>query len=531
VSQPEDSAAARREVLKFALALAAITWFVLFLSDGFVLFSRPLWVDEVIAALIASRPSPVAVIGDLGAGADGGASLFHLSLWALRRLTGSLAPALLRSLMLASVLGTLVLVYAVLRREFTRGAASAGALAIGANGLVIEHSYDARFYGPWLLACATLAWLLSRRNRYPLRRNGIALGVVAFAMCTIHFYGIITLGLMTTGAIVAGGGEWRERARRMAPAAWGLLALLVVVPLAFAQRNAYSVPSWLPDFQWPQLTELLRQLWLARIPLAAAFIMVCFTAVNALRPAMGIKLASLRRALEDPGIAALAALGILPLALTTLSLAGQPSMLARYAIPAVLVWGPWVAIAGTFLGRWLLAAAHVVIVAFWFIGYTRVTADKNAFAQSVAAHRSALQTVRAEHPAVPVAFASMHVMYATVWPDHLDDARAAFLEVDDATFGRWFPDSTAVGQANRGVILERDLTRAHARRMGFPRLLRREVLDTTPVFFVQGAVSRLPIGFASAEHYMKSMFPAHSVRRLHADLLLLERSIGSPTRD
>ena len=44
--------------------------------------------------------------------------------------------------------------------------------------------------------------VLARRQDARTTRNAIALGVAAFAACTIHFYGIITVTLLAAGAVV-----------------------------------------------------------------------------------------------------------------------------------------------------------------------------------------------------------------------------------------------------------------------------------------------------------------------------------------
>ena len=529
MTAPETSPATRREILGFALAVIALTGIVLFLSDGGVLFSRALWVDEVIATLIASRPTPAAVLGDLGSGADGGASLFHLGLWTVRVVSGSLGPGLLRLLALACVLAALVLVYAVLRRGFTRAPSVAGALAIGTNPLVIEHSYEARFYGPWLAFCALIAWLLARRQDRPTRRNGIALGVAAYCLCTIHFYGIITLALLVAGAVLSGWPAWRERLRLVAPAAWGLVSLVVVVPLALAQRRAYTVPSWLPDFTWPQVSSLLAEFWLARVPLAAAFLIVVAMLIRG-RSGEGAEAARsiVGRATTNAGIVALMLLALMPVALACLSLLGQPSMLSRYAIAAALVLGPWVAIAVAFIGRWPGRVVIALLAWFWFVGYTREEGVRGAFARSVAESGASFAAARQAAPDMPVLFASTHVMYPVLWPSGLRDRRAAFLDVDDSTYRRLFPDSTMLGQANRVVILERDLARVHARRLGFPAVRTRTSLDSASTFLLLAPFGRLPAGFRGVEHYAQTMFPKHLVKRLQPDLILLERP-GTPS--
>ena len=530
MTEPETSPASRRELLGVALAVIALTGIVLFLSDGGILLARALWVDEVIASLIASRPTPVAVLGDLGNGADGGASLFHLGLWTVRVVSGSLAPTLLRLIALACVLTALVLVYAVLRRGFSRAPSVAGVLAIGTNPLVIEHSYEARFYGPWLACCALIAWLLARRQDRPTRRNAVALGVVAYCLSTIHFYGIITLALLVAGAMLSGWPAWRERLRLVAPAAWGSVSLVVVVPLALAQRRAYTVPSWLPDFTWPQVSSLLGEFWLARVPLAAAFLIVVAMLFRG-RSAEGADAARsiVRRAATDAGIVAVMLLALMPLALACLSLLGQPSMLSRYAIAATLVLGPWVAIAVALIGKWPGRAVITLLAWFWFVGYTREEGVRGAFARSVAESQASFAAARQAAPDIPVVFASTHVMYPVLWPDGLRDRRTAFLDVDDSTYRRLFPDSTMLGQANRVVILERDLARVHVRRFGFPALRTRASLDSTPSFLLLAPFGRLPAGFRSVDHYAQTMFPKHQVRRLQPDLTLLELPGNPPT--
>src|SRR6185503_20211773 len=103
------------------------------LSDGAVLFSRPLWTDELHTALLAGRSSPLAVLSDLANGADYGPPLLELATWLLRVVAGTLTPTLLRLFSLACVIGMLVLVYVILRRRFDELPSVAGTLAVASH--------------------------------------------------------------------------------------------------------------------------------------------------------------------------------------------------------------------------------------------------------------------------------------------------------------------------------------------------------------------------------------------------------------
>lgn len=525
MSEPPGHSPSRGEGALFALALVLLTLVVLVLADAFVLLTRPFWVDELLAVMIANRPSPAAVLGDLASGADGGASLLHIGLWLVRVIAGTLTPTLVRLLSLASVLGALVLVFLVLRRCFPPGAAAAGALAVGAHALVIEHAYEGRFYGPWLLTCAALVWLFGRREDGATRGGAIAMALAAVAMCTIHFYGVLTLALMSSAVIAIHGREWRRGWVLVRPAAFGLAALLVVAPLAIAQRVAYSVPSWLPDFRPAQLASLLSEFWLAAIPLGASVLIILARVGRGLwnRPDPLPPFA--QSATLDPGIISLASLAFLPFLLAALSVVGQPSMLPRYAMPAALVWAPWIALAVAASGRWASRVTIVLLAWFWFVGYTREARMKTAFVQALAQASGAYREGLERGGDLPIVFPSLNVMYPVVAGSG-GASRARFLDVPDSTFHALFPDSTPLGQANRVTVLERDLARVHAVRLGFPRMLTQASADTLSRFLLLLPPGRLPAGFTGVEQYARIMFPHHAIRRLLPDLSMLERSPG-----
>lgn len=517
---------ATQDIAAFALGLILLTAGVLFLSDGAVLFTRPFWVDEWLMVFIADRATPAQVIADLAAGADGGASLVHLSHWLLRVATGPLSPVVVRAMALACVLAALVVVFIVLRRRLSGTASAVGALAVGAHQLVVSHSYEGRFYGPWMLTAALVAWLLSRRqdaratgDSVAQRRAAVGLAAAAVALCTTHSYGVVSLGILSAGSIAAYGRAWRSGIRDAAPAAFGLLGLIIVVPLALGQRSAYAVPSWLPDFSSIQLWMLGKQLWFSGTMAAAAVALIGGVVVRWRIGGRERATAMVTRATSDAGIMALLALAVMPVVLAALSLLGQPSMLSRYAILTLLAWAPGVALAAEIAGRWAARALVVLIAWFWVAAYVRETAVKSSFAAGVRSASEAHE--RAQTTGLPVVVQSIHVMYPVTGPDPTE-ARSAFLDVPDSVFAALFPQTTRFGQLNRGTILERDLARVHFRQWGYPRLLSLAAADTTPRFLLLAPVERLPLGLQPVERYAQVMFPNHRLTRLLPELSLLE---------
>jgi hypothetical protein len=512
--------APRRELLVFALVLAALIAIILALIDGLPLITRPLWLDEILTVLPARRSSPIEVLADLRAGVDGGAGPLHVVVWAIRWLSGTLPPALLRTLALTCVFAALCLTFAVLRRRFTVDSSAAGALATGSNILVVAHGFEARFYGPWLLCAVFFAWAISRYQSNPARGNAAWVIFASVSLCTVHFYGIISLAVMCAGIAASYGPRWRDARQVLAvPIATGALSVLAIIPLALGQRSAYSLRTWIPEFHPGQLTGLLAEFWLAGVPLigAAALVMGAFAASR--RPTQPRAMQVARHATADAGIVALASLALMPIALALVSLAGQPSMLSRYAITAALAWAPWIAWSMEVAGRTASRVLRVMLAWFWFVSFTKVATEKQRYVSVQERNRATLAA--AERFGTPIVFSSIHVMYPAVLDSQIPAAR--FLDLPDATIASLFPPHTERERRNRGTVIQRDLARVHARRFGFPRLASKAELDSTQRFLLFAPPADLPYGFADATAFARAVFPHHGLTAVHPDVVLLER--------
>ena len=503
-----------REVAGVTGLLAGAVALALFASDGGILFTRALWVDEVHTVLVAERASPVSVIGDLASGADFGPPLVPLAAWALRRVAGELTPTVLRSASLVCVMGALLLVYAVLRRRFAVGASVAGVLAVGTQELVIAHSYEARFYGPWLLCVAFFAVSLAS----PQRR--VRLAVASTLLCTVHWYGVFTLGLMLVAAVAVHGRRWRESLASLWPATAGLVALLLCVPLSIGQRNALSVATWVPDFTVSQLTALLGAFWGTPVPVAAMLAIVVGAAIRGVAHRR-LVVTPVATAVRDPALAALFGLAVLPFALAVLSGIGQPSMLGRYNIPNVLVWAPLVALGAEFVGRWPARVMVGWLLWLWLPGYVLTANRKRAFDSGVRQASASFKAAAALQ--VPVVFSSMHALYAVAALDGTDRAALSFLELSDSTLQSAFGSDARFYQLNKGVRIERDVVRVHARRFGFPRIARQTELQTAPRVAIVAFDANLPRGYSSGEAYGRLLFPEHCLTTIESGISLFVR--------
>lgn len=511
--------ATRQELGALALALAIVIALFLFLTDGGVLFTRPLWTDELHTVLLASRPTPFAIVSDLANGADYAPPLLHVTTWLVRVLVGgTLTPTILRVSALLCVCGALLVVYVVLRRRFDAISSAAGMFAVASHELVVAHSFEARFYGPWLLCAALFAASLSLAEG---RRRSVAMAIAAILLATVHWYGIVSLATMVAAVVASDGSRWRGGVRTVAPAAAGVLAFALCVPLAMGQRHALTVNTWVPAFRLSQVESLARLYWTGLIPVVAMVVLIVGLVVRLRRPAQRLD-GDITVGLSDDSVVALISLAVMPLALAAMSIAGQPSMWPRYGIPAVLAWAPLVAFAMSLAGRWSARAFIALAVFVWFMNFTKESRYKRSFAIGVGRQLDAVR--KAESLGVPIVFQSMHAMYAVASADWGNRTKTSLLELPDSTINAILPRGGRFEALNKALRVERDVARVHSRRFGFPRLSAQQALDSLPRFLLVASDDNMPPGYSGVEGIAVAVFPRHRLARLAPGLLLFDRS-------
>lgn len=504
----------RREILAFvgvlALGIAALP-----LAGGAVLWTRPLWFDELccVAFVVSDASSPIELISMIAAGrGDYAPPLLHLIVWPIARLAGGVTPVLLHSISLVFVSLALVLLYFTLRRRFDRVPSAAGTLVVASHSLVLAHAFEGRFYGPWLLFASGWAWSL---GLHAGRRGAFAQAAFSVLIVTIHWFGVISLGLMSAAAVVAHGRPWRDGLRHIAPSAAGLIALIACLPMALTQRAGATGLLWVFELNMWQVREMAGLFWFSTATIIAGTLLL----VGALRddPAP----VPLKTYFVDPSLAALTSLAAMPLAMMVVSKLLQPSMVPRYAIVAALAWGPLMAMAAASLGRAARFAVAMLAAVLLAVGVQRTIADKQEFADLFAAIGSAFAEAKAAQ--LPIAFTSLHIAYPVAGPERSPRSPVRYLDLPDSTIAALFP-AEGMEPVRKKLRLDRDQARGHARAYGFPILGTQAQLDTTRRFFLLATDVSLPGGYKDAKVYGGALFPRHRVTRLNEFLSLFERT-------
>jgi hypothetical protein len=515
----------RRELLVFVV-VSAVAIALLPLFGGGVLWTRPLWFDELCCTVfvVKDSSSPFDVIANVYRPGDYAPPLLHLIVWFVGRLTGGVTPVVLRSISLVCVSLGLLFLYATLRRRFGRAPSAAGTLAVASHSLVLAHAFEGRFYGPWFLFAAAFAWSLGvDGDRAGSRRRDIAVALSSILIPTIHWFGVFSLGLMCAAAVAVHGRRWREGLRLIAPSAAGFVALLVCAPMAIVQRASSTGMLWVKELSGQQVMEMAWLFWLAP-PIVLAVVLLLAQSLRDVPPPAPAGTSSPSHSLtlfRSPDLAALTSLALMPVVLIVLSVVLQPSMVPRYGIVAALAWAPLIALAVASVGRVARVAVLALLVTMLCLGAQRTIAEKQEFADLFAVLRTAYE--QAKGARLPIVFTSMHIIYPTAGLQRSDSMPARYLDLPDSTIAALFPEP-GMEPIRKKIRLDRDQARGHARTYRFPILATQAQLDTTRRFFLLATDISLPGGYKSAELYGRALFPRHQVRRLNSVLSIFERA-------
>lgn len=437
--------------------MAGTFWLV----GGAVPFTRPFWLDEMHTILVASRPGYSQVLGDLLRAGDTNTPLLHTALWLLGRLTGGLSPLKVRVFIFLLVWLGLTVTAGVLRRYVPRAAALAGAAVLWAHPLVQEHAVEARYYGPWLLLCALLAYVLPPADRAPTRRRELAVAVVAAMLCTIHYFGILTWGLIAAATVWRYLPDVRRAARALLPLLAGPLALAACIPLYLGQRGVLSVATWIPPLSVSQILGFaaLTFAWPATV-----IVLLVLGADAVLRPHAP---APERRAGTD--LWTLVAVGVLPAVLIVFSAVMQPTLLPRYALPSLLLMAPLVAFGFARSSPLARVGVGVLILGSGVAGIRRLANNNHAFVAEVHRWEDALRAPVAA--GTLVVSTTRHPLYALVGDDPALGRAIRFVDLPDPAATQALAPGSEAALARDLYVIERDMARVHQRLYGFPRLL------------------------------------------------------------
>lgn len=214
---------------------------------GRSLLTRPLWMDEIHSWLLITDADVGHAMSALADGADYNPPTYYL-VARLLAVFGPVTEYRLRLLSLFFTAATAMAMYLILSRRFTAAAALGATLLAASHRLCVLQSTETRFYALWMCLLMWYSWLLTKTvdgvwNR-TLQRIGLAL--MAVAICTTHYFGIISVGLVTTAWTI---GQLRQNRRSAIVQAAGLLVCCVIavaccLPLLSGQTAALTCATW-----------------------------------------------------------------------------------------------------------------------------------------------------------------------------------------------------------------------------------------------------------------------------------------------
>lgn len=422
---------------------------------------RPLWLDEVVSQLIANAPS--GILHAMRSGADFQPPP-HYALVRLATVLGggaTAASARLPSLVAAAL--SVIVLAAVLRRSLSLGAALAGALALAAHPLFLSQAFEARPYALWILATALLAESLRARGA----AGAWATAAAAVALCTVHYFGLLSLIAIGLAAILHPRLErripWPEVVRSAAPLAAGGVALLALLPLASAQLAASGGRSWVPPATAESIGAFLRFPWGWRP--AALLIVAGAVAMAAPRvPIIAARWPREHRPALDITQAALLATALVPVLVVLLSITYKPVLVLRYSAPAALAVATLCALAVERMPSPVRWAAVLLLVRASLFSFDSMASGARANTVAVAGEVQAVGTLAARGVSTISPF--RHDAYRTSLRA-AGGPGVAWMELSDSLVEHAGAARTG-GLSREMLLVERDFGRAVRREFAFP---------------------------------------------------------------
>ncbi|MEO8560863.1 MAG: hypothetical protein ABI601_02235 [bacterium] len=500
----------RREMAFAAVLLLGLLLIPLLLPQLRVLLMKPLWLDELHTWLLARAQPGQQLVDRLAGGADFNPPLLFAIDWAMLRLFGGLpAQVVLRLTSIFAIWAALLLLYRMARERLGVLPSAVGATAVLAHSILLGQVHEARFYAPWF--ALTVALALAMQSVVEHRGSWwrlLTLALLTAATCLIHYFGIISVACLALGFAL----KVRSPSRIWPVAAAigvGALSLVAWLPVYEAQRHVLTVPTWIaaPTLRSSVVFVLL---FLAWVP----YVLVLGAAAYRLWRTTG-------RTLPSPTIAQSATIGLvaLPLILVPFSYLVQPTLIGRYALPAVAGMCCLVALATSVLPRRMQTIALVGMVATYsaLLGWKTVAADK-----LTAQARGAIAGVNAvARDPRPVLSLDRNVLYMTALSKANHNPRLAYLVMPVDTIYEYLK-SRHNKTLNDITIIEQDVALAHHRTLGFPAVLTLGAMRLTDSFF-------LLIGDDTRGSALPAVFSGFRSCRVNARVLLFESSPGTPT--
>ncbi|MGE3807271.1 MAG: glycosyltransferase family 39 protein [Gemmataceae bacterium] len=360
-----DSRATWKEVTGVAALLLVFIALQIALSRPHYLLGHRFRLDETFTYRLVTAPDAGQVLHALAEGMETHPPTYYFLLRGYAWLGGASETSLRLGSLLAVYLG-LVGLYLLLREACGRLTAFVGVLAVWVHPLILEYAVVARSYAPLFAASVWFAWLVQRLRPSAGPVLPLLVGIAGVLLCTMHYFGIISLGLIVACD------TFFQRERRLTwpqllALAAGPLALLASVPLLQSQRAHLSVPTWVGSVSLEGFVDFFAALFLPGY--VAGIVLICgfdFVFGPAREDPAEPAAERLPRLAGVTGL-----IGIVPV-LVAYALLVHSVLVPRYALAALAAFGPAVALGTRRCGP----LGAILLLAFLFLIGARTLRDQ-----------------------------------------------------------------------------------------------------------------------------------------------------------
>lgn len=389
---------------------------VLLLGDTLP-FHRSFWLDEIHTQLLIDDPSLSHATAALAHGVDFNPPTYYLLAKWVSQL-GVPAETAQRGFSLICILICCTSVYLLLRDDCRPASATAATLLIWSVNVVQTQAFEARFYAPWLAAAGVMGLCMQRCSRSSSVVWRVGLAASSLLMCTVHYFGIISLGLMAAVFVVQ---NYRSRAGRWSDLLWiapGPAALGLCVMLFYrGQRSALSISTWVPALSWTSLQQFAEEA-LPTWAIVIATLAWCGTwllsrgpqpeALNSESDPIDIDSSVTMAPGEKHFLPAASGLVLMPVCLIVFSLILQPALISRYATVGTIGFAILMAALLRRCPTWITVTIGLWLFATGFLSLT----DQYRYWQRMETRQAeTIARLRQLAPDVPLIFESRHAMY------------------------------------------------------------------------------------------------------------------------
>lgn len=309
------------------------------LSNGTLLMTRKLWMDEIHSWLIVTDNSTSHAMMALADGADFNPPSWFLVTRAISSVAGPQSERFLRILSAMWMLSAMAGLYLILARLFDWKVSLVAVVLTASHPLIVHQSTEIRFYGFWCTCVVWLCCVIQWNPESGTKRRLQWLLIVGLSLLTAtsHWFGILSLGLVALPLVIRQYVDERGYARALVMLASGITGVCACLPFLYGQKSAISRPTWISPATVSDSLQFLNYLfpaWQILLCSAAAVGGVMLT-----RKTIAEKIF---RSLPENSTELLpcTSLALMPLVIVFVAWVLQPSLVARYAIVGVLGLAP-----------------------------------------------------------------------------------------------------------------------------------------------------------------------------------------------